>query len=257
MASHFLDVSVGASREAGKLLLRLFNKKTKLSFKADNSIVTEADLKADTLLKNTITESFPHHSIISEESGKNYQDSDYLWIIDPLDGSTNFSVKNPFFAVSIGLLYKHKPILGVVYAPFQDELFVAENNKGAYLNNQAITVDERATLEKSFIAFCNGRDLESREQIVKIYKELKMVNNKVRQVGAAALELCFVASGRFGGFIMPGVNAWDVIAGALIVKEARGITTDFKNKRFNIHSSNIIACSPSIQEYLLEIVKKI
>ncbi len=256
MTSSFLDIAIEASKEAGELLLELFYKELKVSFKSDQSIVTEADLKTESLIIKHIKDNFPHHSVLSEESGKENHNSDYLWIIDPLDGSTNFSVRNPFFAVSIGLLHKHKPLLGVVYAPIQDELFTAENNKGAYLNEQEITVDKSATLEKSFLAFCNGRDLNSREQVIEIYKDLKIINNKVRQVGAAALELCYVASGRFGAFIMPGVNAWDVIAGALIVEEAKGITTDFENNPFNVMSSNIIASSRSIHESLLKFVRK-
>ncbi|MFX0211540.1 MAG: inositol monophosphatase family protein [Candidatus Hodarchaeota archaeon] len=171
MTSQFLHVAIEASRKAGKILLELFNKELKVSFKTDHSIVTEADLKAESIIINLVKDNFPRHSILSEESGKESQDSDYLWIIDPLDGSTNFFVRNPFFAVSIGLLHKHKPILGVVYAPIQDELFVAENNKGAYVNDKIITVDETATLEKSFLAFFNGRDLDSRKQMVRIYKE--------------------------------------------------------------------------------------
>ncbi|MFX1286017.1 MAG: inositol monophosphatase family protein [Promethearchaeota archaeon] len=257
MENNFLDIAIEASQKAGKLLLDLFTKEFEISFKDDQSVVTEADLKAESLIISHIKDNFSHHSILSEESGKENQKSDYLWIIDPLDGSTNFSVRNPFFAVSIGLVHKNNPLLGVVYSPIQDELFIAENNKGAYLNGQEITINKSLTLEKSFLAFCNGRDLDSKKQIVRIYRELKFINNKVRQVGAAALELCYVAAGRFGAFIMTGVNAWDVIAGALIVKEAKGITTDFENNPFNVTSSSLIATSPSMHEVLLKIIKKI
>lgn len=255
MTCNFLDIAIEASQKAGKLILELFSRDIVVTIKSNQSIVTEADLKADSLIKNIIKESFPTHNILSEESGRDDHSSDYLWVVDPLDGSTNFSVKNPFFAVSIGLLRKSQPLIGVVYSPFQDELFTAEIDKGAYLNGQIITVDEEATLEKSFLAMCNGRDLHSRQQMIRIYKKLKIRNNKVRQVGAAALELCYVASGRFGAFIMPGLNSWDVFAGALIVKEAKGITTDFKNNSFNLTSSSIIASSSSIHPILLDFVK--
>lgn len=257
MTKEFLDLAIDACLKAGNFLLEFFYKKTEVQYKLDNSIVTEADLKADSLIKALIEDNFPQHSILSEESGRKKQSSDYLWIIDPLDGSTNYSVLNPFFAVSIGLLYKQQPLLGVVYSPFQDELFVAETNRGAYLNNKIITVDKNATLEKSFLAFNNGRDSKSRERMVKIYKKLKIKNNVVRQVGAAALELCYVASGRFGAFVMPGLNSWDVAAGALIVREANGITTDFENNPFNLTSSDIIACSSSIHESLLQLIEKV
>ncbi|MHA2203517.1 MAG: inositol monophosphatase family protein [Candidatus Hodarchaeales archaeon] len=255
MKSEFLNIAIEASRMAGKLILDLFHRDLEIVFKSDQSIVTDADLKADSLIKSIINKNFPSHDILSEESGRENHSSDYLWVIDPLDGSSNFSVRNPFFAVSIGLLREDRPLLGVVYSPFQDELFYAESNNGAYLNEEIISVDEKATLESSFIAFCNGRDLKSRKQIIKIYRELKLRNNRFRQIGAAALELCYVAAGRFGAFIMPGLNSWDVFAGALIVIEANGITTDFKNNSFNLASSNIIASSPSIHPILLDFVK--
>ncbi|MFX0123933.1 MAG: inositol monophosphatase family protein [Candidatus Hodarchaeota archaeon] len=255
MTTDFLNIAIEASRKAGKLILDLFHRDIKIMIKGDQSITTEADLKSDSLIKNIIKENFPTHDILSEESGKENHSSDYLWVIDPLDGSTNFSVRNPFFAVSIGLVRKNQPLLGVVYSPFQDELFKAELNRGAYLNNKFITVNEEATLKNSFLAFCNGRDLNSRKKMIKIYEKLKIENNKVRQVGAAALELCYVASGRFGAFIMPGLNSWDVFAGALIVKEANGITTDFKNNPFTLTSSDIIASTPSIHPILLNFVK--
>ena len=256
MTSHFLDIAIEATKKAGKLLLELFNSKTNVTYKNDSSIVTEADLQADSLIIKLIEGSFPQHSILSEESGRKDKFSDYLWVIDPLDGSTNFFVKNPFFAVSIGLIYKHQPLLGVIYSPFLDELFVAESKRGAYLNEQVISVDKKATLESSFLAFCNGRDLHSRKQIIKIYRELKFKNNRFRQLGAAALELCYVASGRFGAFIMPSINVWDIIAGALIVKEASGIVTDFKNNPLSLTSSDIIASSPLIHNSLFKIISE-
>ena len=256
MEQNFLDIAIEASQKAGKLLLDLFGSKTEKTFKFDRSIVTEADLKADALITNIIKENFPNHSLLSEESGEMSKSSDYLWVIDPLDGSTNFSVHNPFFAVSIGLLEKYKPLLGVVYSPVQDELFVATRNEGAKLNGRTITVNKEGVFETSFLAFCNGRDQHSRDQMIRIYGELKKKNNIVRQVGAASLELCYVAAGRFGSFIMPGINPWDVMAGALIVNEANGLTTDFKNNPFNIKSLNLIASSSStIHELLLQIIE--
>lgn len=257
MEKSFLDIAIEAAKKAGELLLELFNTKTEITFKSDRSIVTKADLKADALITNLIEDVFPHHSILSEESGEKSKDLEYLWVIDPLDGSTNFSVHNPFFAVSIGLLYKYKPLLGVVYSPVQDELFVATRNSGAKLNNQTITVNKDAVFETSFLAYCNGRDQHSREEMIKIYGELKKQNNMFRQVGAASLELCYVAAGRFGSFIMPGINPWDVMAGALIVNEANGLTTDFENNPFNMKSLNIIASSSlSFHELLLQFIEK-
>ncbi|MFX0174349.1 MAG: inositol monophosphatase family protein [Candidatus Hodarchaeota archaeon] len=256
MNNQFLDVAIKAAKAAGEVLLDSYGK-TKITLKSDQSIVTEADLKADSLIKNIIEKQFPNHSILSEESGKIIKLSDYLWVIDPLDGSTNFSVQNPFFAVSIALLNKQQPLIGVVYSPFQKELFVAKRNEGAFLNTNLINVDRNSTLEESFIAFCNGRERHSRELMIKIYTKLKMRNNVIRQVGAASLELCYVASGRFGAFLMPGINSWDIAAGALIVQEAKGIVTDFHDNEFSIDSNNVLASNPSLHANLLRILAQV
>ncbi|MFX0171257.1 MAG: inositol monophosphatase family protein [Candidatus Hodarchaeota archaeon] len=256
MTRNFLNTATEAAKEAGKLLLDYYGTTTK-SFKHDQSVLTEADLKADKLITSIILDKFPSHSIISEESGCTIKESEFLWIIDPLDGSTNFSVCNPFFAVSIGLLYKRQPLIGVVYSPIQNELFVTKKNKGAYLNDNLINVDIKATLEKSFISFCNGRDSTSRKKIIQIYKRIKMKNNVIRHLGAPSLQLSYVASGRFGVFIMPGINSYDIVAGALIVQEANGTVTDFHNNPFTLDSSNILASSPSIHQKLSRILSQI
>ncbi|MFX0052609.1 MAG: inositol monophosphatase family protein [Candidatus Hodarchaeota archaeon] len=256
MNNLFLDVAIKAAKIAGEALLDTYGK-TKKNFKSDQSIVTEADLKADSLIKNIIEKQFPTHSILSEESGKTIKKSDYLWAIDPLDGTTNFSVQNPYFAVSIALLNKQQPLIGVVYSPFQDELFAAKRHEGAYLNTNLINVDRNSTLEESFIAFCNGRDRSTRELIIKIYSKLKLKNNFFRQVGVPSLDLCYVASGRFGAFLMPGINSWDIAAGALIVQEAKGTVTDFHNNEFSIDSNNVLASSSSLHAQLLRIITQV
>lgn len=249
MNNEFLKIASEAAKTAGKMLLKKYGR-VNIIYKSDNSVVTEADLEADSYIVKEIEDNFPSHSILSEESGEKDKSSDYVWIIDPLDGSSNYSTNNPFFAVSLGLRYKKNTILGVVYFPIQDELFFASKEKGAFLNGNRITVNEFATVDKSFIAFGNGRDQRSKEEIIKIYSFLKIRNNVVRQVGSPALGLSFVAAGRFGAFIMTGVNAWDAFAGALIIQEAEGIVTDFYGHPFNKESLNIIASSPSLHSEL-------
>ncbi|MHA1968922.1 MAG: inositol monophosphatase family protein [Candidatus Hodarchaeales archaeon] len=250
-----LSVAIKAAKEAGRELIKYYGK-TSIKFKQDKSIVTEADLVADKLIKKVILSSYPTHAVLSEETGLSDSHSDYLWIIDPLDGTTNFSVQNPFFAVSIGLIYKNKPVLGVVYSPIQNELFYAEIRKGAYMNDSLIEVDKNSNLENSFISFNNGRDEKSKRRMIQIFKDIKMKNNVIRQVGAAALELCYLAVGRFGAFIMPGVSSWDVLAGSLIVNEAHGVTTDFHGKEFNIQATDLLAGSPVIHQSLIEIINR-
>jgi myo-inositol-1(or 4)-monophosphatase len=144
-----------------------------------------------------------------------------------------------------------------VYSPIQNELFVAKKNEGAYMNDNLINVDMKATLEESFLSFCNGRDTRSRKTMIDIYTRLKMKNNVLRHVGAPSLQLSYVASGRFGVFLMPGINPYDIAAGALIVQEANGTVTDFQNNPFTIDSSNVLASSPSIHQTLLKILSQI
>lgn len=250
-----LSVAIKAVKEAGNELRKYYGK-TSIIYKQDKSIVTEADMAADKLIKEMIISNFPTHAVLSEETGLSNSNSDYLWIIDPLDGTTNFSAQNPFFAISIGLLHKKKPIIGVVYSPIQNELFYAEVNSGAYMNDSQIKVDNDSTFEKSFISYCNGRDDKSRRKMIKIFKNIKIKNNVIRQVGAAALELCYVAMGRFGAFIMPGVNSWDVLAGTLIVQEAHGVTTDFNRNNFDIQAIDLLAGSSTIHHSLIEIINR-
>ncbi len=250
-----LSVAIKTVKEAGNELRKYYGN-TSIIYKQDKSIVTEADIAADKLIKEIIISNFPTHAVLSEETGLLNSDSDYLWIIDPLDGTTNFSVQNPFFAISIGLLHKKKPILGVVYSPIQNELFYAEVNRGAYMNDSLIKVDKDSKLEKSFISYSNGRDDKSRRKMIKIFKNIKIKNNFIRQLGAVALELCYVAMGRFGAFLMPGINSWDVLAGNLIVKEARGVTTDFRGQDFDIQATDLVAGSSTIHHSLIEIINR-
>ncbi|MHA1226191.1 MAG: inositol monophosphatase family protein [Candidatus Hodarchaeales archaeon] len=252
-----LEVAKDIAMGTGNLLMNYYGKTSNIGHKSDSSLVTEADLAADKFIKSKIKDKFPQHSILSEESGKEDHPSDYTWVIDPLDGTTNFSVYNPFFCVSIGVVRNGEPFVGVVYAPIQDELFYAQAGRGAMLNGDKIAVDENKELTRDFISFCNGRDHESRLQVTTIYRELKLKNNLIRQVGAAALELCYVAVGRTGGFFMPGVDAWDVMAGALIVKEAGGTVTDFLNNQFNIKSKSLIAAPKVVHQDLLAKIKNV
>ncbi len=257
MSNKFLSVATKAAKKAGKTIMKFYGKVIKKSYKKDRSIVTEADLEAEKVILDIIKKSFPNHAILSEEAGLQDSDSDFLWCVDPLDGTTNFSMKNPFFNVSIALLKNKEPILGVVYYPPQDELFHSELGKGAYLNNKPIKVSSKNSMKAAIFTFCNSRDEEARKKVGKIYGELKLTNNYVRQIGSAALELCMVASGRVETFFMIGVRSWDVAAGWIMVKEAGGKTTDFNGNSFTFDSKNLLATNGTkIHDDLLEIIKK-
>jgi len=252
----YIQVARKAAKGAGQILLKYYGNTT-VSHKPDLSLITEADIASDNFIRKELTLHFPDHSIISEESGELIQNSisSYTWVIDPLDGTTNFSVMHPFFAVSIGLLKNQEPVLGVVCFPNQNELYYAQKGKGAFLNNNKLICSSSKQLEDVLIAVGNGSDLASREKIVNLYSRLKIKNMIIRHTGAAALELCYVATGRFGAFFMAGLKPWDVIAGSLIVKEAGGIVTDFYGNPYRWNSSTLVAAPNSLYKRLTNIIQ--
>jgi len=252
----YIQVAREAAKGAGQILLKYYGNTT-VSHKPDLSLVTEADIASDNFIRKELTLHFPDHSIISEESEELIQNSisSYTWVIDPLDGTNNFSVKHPFFTVSIGLIKNQEPVLGVVYFPIQNELYYAQKGKGAFLNNNKLICSSSKQLEDVLIAVGNGSDLASREKIVKLYSRLKIKNMIIRHTGAAALELCYVATGRFGAFFMAGLKPWDVIAGSLIVKEAGGIVTDLYGNPYRWNSSTLVAAPNSLYNRLINIIQ--
>jgi myo-inositol-1(or 4)-monophosphatase len=251
----FLSVAIAAAKSGGEVLLDMYGKVEK-DYKLDQSIVTQADLHSDKKIRDILTKEFPKHSTLSEESGESIgsekgASSEYLWIIDPLDGTMNYVTQNPFFGVSIGLLVDQQPFLGAIYFPIQDELFYAKVGAGAFLNDRRIHVESNAPFKTAFLSYGNARDIKNRQIIVEIFPRLKIKNDTVRQVGSPALALCFVAAGRIGAFFMPGVKLWDVTAGVVIVQEANGRVTDFFNKPFSLNSTSILAASSTLHSEIL------
>lgn len=242
-----------AAREAGKILMDHYGR-SHVKYKNDRSLVTEADEKAEDTIKAILKEEFPDYSFLGEESGMEERTSDYTWVVDPLDGTTNYTIKNPFFCTSIGLTFKGEPVLGVVYNPLAQELFTGEKGKGAYLNGERLKVSRKDKVKDSVVAFCHKRTGESIRRIGKIFVDIKMVTNRLRQLGSGNLECCYVASGRIEAYLMPDVNAWDVVAGAVIVKEAGGLATDFKNKPYNLESGDILVSNGKVHGELLGLV---
>lgn len=255
MAEIYRKIAEKAVIQAGNIVFAKYGHST-VTMKSDHSPVTDADLDSEEVIKTLLHKNFPDHSIISEESGSELKESEYTWIVDPLDGTRNYSVKIPFFCVSIALIKNQQPILGTIYYPVQKELFTAELGKGSYLNHRPIKVKEDIDFETAFISIANARDKYSRERAGKFYLKLKPINYAVRQVGSVALELCYVGTGRFGAVVMISCNAWDVMAGALIVKEAGGTVTDFNGKPFDKESKDILASSPTIYQSLLKLVNE-
>lgn len=250
-----LKVAIKAAQEAGEILKGMFGRVTREA-KADKSLITKADLEADKIIRSIIEKHFPDHSILDEESPEKVG-SEYKWIIDPLDGTTNFSICVPFFNTSIALFKKDEPIIGVVHSPFLQETFYAEIEGGAFLNDKRIEVSRNSELGKCVIGFCHGYDESSTKRIIKIFSKMKLVNPKFRQFGAAALELCYLACGRIDAFLLPGLRTWDVAAGFLIAKEAGATVTDFEGNPFTINSKDLLATNGEIHHKLLEILRQV
>lgn len=227
-----LAVAIRAAKAAGKIIMKKYGK-TAIHYKEYLDSVTEADKKAEQKIISIIKKEFPTHSIIAEESGKHMQQSEYTWVIDPLDGTGNFTMMLPFFNTSIALIKGNTLILGVVYSPIQKELFHATKKRGAFLNGKRIRVSGQDNLLKARSAFCHGgRTPELIERATSRYVRLKGKRCKIRQLGSAALELAYVGAGRLDAFWMTDINLWDVAAGVLLVQEAGGVVTDFAGKPY-------------------------
>ena len=241
-----------------EILIKNYNKIQTITSKGrKGDLVTNVDLEVEEKIKDYLTIKTPDISIHAEESGKLIKTSELTWCIDPLDGTTNYSHGYPFFGTSIGLLYKNNPILGSISVPYLNELYSACIGKGAYCNDKEIRVSNTSTLFDSLLVtgFSYDRfDIEDNN-----YAEFCYLTHKTRGVrrgGAAAVDLAFVASGKVDGYWERGLEIWDLAAGAIIVKEAGGVVSDYPNDEFNLSSGRILACSPKLEKELkLELSK--
>jgi myo-inositol-1(or 4)-monophosphatase len=249
-------VAIAAAQKAGRMLLRQYKNfdRGTVELKAHHEILTKADLMSEKIILKEIKKNFPEHRILSEESGQIRNQSDYLWIVDPLDGTTNFSMHNPLWSVSIAVAYQGKVILGVIYAPLLDELYVAEENKGVRRNGKKIKVSGHT--KKALHTFCHGRENKYVKKALKYYRWQKLNELDCRQMGSAAIELAFVAGGRTESIMIPGANPWDVAAGVLMVREAGGKVTDFKGKEWILDSKDMLASNGKVHRELLKVINR-
>jgi myo-inositol-1(or 4)-monophosphatase len=250
-----MDAAVEAAKESGKILMQLYGH-TKAHFKADHSIITKADLLTEKKIKAILSKRFKDYNFYGEESGMGRRKSRFTWVVDPLDGTTNYTIKNPFFCTSIALADEVEPVLGVVYNPATKELFTAQKGKGAFLNGKRMHVSNKAALQESLMTFCHSNKGDSLARMVSIFGKLKHKTQHFRQIGAAALELSYLGAGRVEAFVMPGTNPWDVAAGALIVSESGGKVTNFKDKGFNINSNDVLASNSRLHDELLKVISE-
>ena len=254
-----LNIAVKAARAAGSIINRasLDLDLLKVSTKSPNDFVTEVDQAAERAIIDTLLGAYPGHAILAEESGREHgaKDSEYLWIIDPLDGTTNFIHGFPVYAVSIALAHRGKVEQAVVYDPARNDLFVASKGRGAFLNDRRLRVSRRTRLQDSLIGtgfpFRRGDNFK---RYVKMFEEVMQHCAGLRRPGAAALDLCYVAAGWYDGFFETGLNPWDVAAGSLMITEAGGLIGNFTGEADYLYQREVVAGNPKIYGQLVQLL---
>ena len=253
-----LNIAVRAARVAGNIIAKGFENRDDLmtQSKGDNDFVTRIDKEAEEAIIHKIKQSYPEHSFVGEEGGVVEGDADFKWVIDPLDGTTNFIKGIPHFAVSIALLYKGRLDVAVVFDPIRGELFTASKGSGSQLNGFRIRASQARDLSNTVLAtalpFKNKDTLaDSMTRLQSIFMQC----GDVRRGGSAALDLAYVAAGRVDGYWERGIKPWDIAAGELLVREAGGLVTDFSGGNDPMHSGEIVAGSPKVVQALVKELK--
>jgi myo-inositol-1(or 4)-monophosphatase len=244
-----LNIAIRAAHHAGDFIVRKINKlpDIQIEVKAKNDYVSEVDRQAEALIIEDLLKSFPAHGILAEESGVIEGKDEYRWIIDPLDGTTNYLHGFPHYAVSIACEHQGRLTHGVIYDPFKQELFAASRGDGATLNNRRIRVSQIKTVDGALIA--TGFPFKNPEQLdefLELFSAFFSSASDIRRAGSAALDLAYVAAGRLDGYWETGLNAWDIAAGALIVREAGGLVTDYNGDGGSLENGQVVAGNPKI-----------
>ena len=250
-----LNFAITVAKDAGRLLRDRFGTRIDIDHKGAINIVTDVDLASENLIREAISTYYPRHEILAEEGGLSESGSEYRWIIDPLDGTTNYAHSYPIFCVSIALEWKGEVVIGVVYDPMRDELFTAERGGGATLNNKAIRVSKTTELMQGLLSTGFPYDIKtSRLTNLDHWANFAMNAQALRRDGAAALDLCYVACGRFDGFWELNLSPWDTAAGALVVAEAGGRLSDFSGGEFSNYEREIVASNGLIHDRMIEVL---
>jgi myo-inositol-1(or 4)-monophosphatase len=254
-----LNIAIKAARSAGAIINRasLDLDRLQVNTKAPNDFVTEVDHAAEAAIIDTLLAAYPGHGILAEESGttRGARDSDYVWIIDPLDGTTNFIHGLPTYAVSIGLAFRDQIQQAVVYDPARNDLFYASKGRGAFLNDKRLRVSKRHRMADALIGtgfpFRKGDDFS---RYLRMFETVMKGCAGLRRPGAAALDLCYVAAGWYDGFFETGLSPWDVAAGSLLVTEAGGLVGNFTGEAEFLHQREVVAGCPKIYGQLVQML---
>lgn len=251
-----LNFAIQMARDAGRILVERKGRSLQVSHKGDINLVTEADLAAEKLIIDRINSYYPRHAILAEESGASSSEpAEWKWIIDPLDGTTNYAHGYPCFCVSIAAEHDGKIEIGVVYDPVADELFAAERGQGATLNDRTIRVSEIDELNRAMLCTGFPYDVRERPDFARHFSAFTMRAQAVRRDGSAALDLAYLACGRFDGFWEDGLNSWDIAAGVLLIEEAGGQISDFEGRTLDIYTPKVLASNGLIHDAMMTVLK--
>lgn len=253
-----INIAIRAARSAGNLLLRYFDRVDTLTIdsKGLNDFVTEVDRAAEQVIIDVLRKSFPDHAILAEESGGQGGRSDYEWIIDPLDGTTNYLHGFPQFSVSIALKHRNELQTGVVYDPLREELFTAERGGGAFVNERRMRVTTRKDLNGALLGTgIPFRDQTHMDAYLGMMKDLAKDSSGIRRPGSAALDFAYLAAGRIDGFWELGLAPWDFAAGALLVKEAGGVVSDMAGGERYLDTGNVVAGGLRVHQAMLKAIQ--
>jgi myo-inositol-1(or 4)-monophosphatase len=261
---HFLEVAIETAREAGAILLAEFARPQQIAYKGEVDLVTEADRRSEQAIVARLRSHFPKHAIIAEEGGSQGDraaseaaQQGYCWLVDPLDGTTNFAHGYPVFCVSIGLTQGAEPLVGVVYNPIWGELFSAVRGEGAYLNQKRIHVSASSRLATSLLGTGFPSHKRMQNPNIHYYWEFTLRSHGVRRAGSAALDLCSVACGRFDAFWEFGLKPWDAAAGILLVREAGGMVSDFAGQLYHPGDRELLASNGRIHAEMQQVAADI
>jgi myo-inositol-1(or 4)-monophosphatase len=254
-----LDQVIAWAKQAGELVRAGFEDEHTIGYKGAVDVVTESDKKSEEYLLSQIKHTFPHHAVLTEESGAHEGEQEHLWIIDPLDGTVNYSHRLPIYSISIAYQYHGQLQLGVVYDPSLNECFSAERGQGAFLNGKKISVSKVNELVKSMMVtgFPYDRQSEDYFRALRLFGHITSITQGVRRLGSAALDLCYVAAGRLDAYFELSIHPWDIAAAALIVQEAGGIVRDIHgDPNFMKEPYSLIGSAPGVYELLLAELEK-
>ena len=255
-SSDYKRLAVSAAREAGGYLKDHLHGRHLVRFKGEIDIVTEADQQAESMIIAAIHQQYPDHDILAEESPATHTGSPYRWIIDPLDGTTNYAHGYPVFCVSIALEWEGSCILGVVFNPMLEEMFVAGKGQGAFLNDKPIAVSQTTELFRSLLATGFPYDIRlTKENNMDHFESMAVKAQAIRRAGSAALDLAYVAAGRFDGFWELKLSPWDTAAGCLLVQEAGGVITDLQGEAFTLIAPHVVASNGKIHGQILSVLR--